>query len=90
MSGPSFIKMNNKHLILTFSAIYFDGKESDSLRWVDGKNQLVKEETYTIVAYPHEKTLGLVTINDKTGKRPVYLVIFLSLGLSLINLSLHS
>ena len=28
---------------------------------------MVKEETYTVVAYPGEHTLGLVTIKDKTG-----------------------
>ena len=49
MSGPSFINMNNKHLILIFSAIYFDGKESDSLRWVDGKNQLERKSVSLII-----------------------------------------
>ena len=52
---------------MTFSAIYFDGKESDSRRFEGGKNKMVKEETYTVVAYPGEHTLGLVTIKDKTG-----------------------
>ena len=49
MSGSSFINMNNKHLILIFSAIYFDGKESDSLRWVDGKNQLERKSVSLII-----------------------------------------
>ena len=49
MSGPSFINMNNKNLILIFSAIYFDGKESDSLRWVDGKNQLERKSVSLII-----------------------------------------
>lgn len=52
---------------LIFSAIYFDGKESDSRRFVDGKHKFVKEETHTVVAYPGEQTLGIVKIDDKSG-----------------------
>lgn len=53
--------------MLPFSAISFDAKESDSLEWINGKNQKVRRETYTILAYPGEHSLGLVTIDDKTG-----------------------
>ena len=55
------------YTFLYFIAICFDGKESESLVWLDGKNQKIREETYTILAYPGGHSLGFVTIDDKTG-----------------------
>lgn len=46
----------------------FDGKESETLVYLNGKNQKVKQETYTLLAYPGEHSLGFVSLDDKSGR----------------------
>ncbi|KAL5252354.1 hypothetical protein ACHWQZ_G015204 [Mnemiopsis leidyi] len=53
---------------LKFSGLCFDGKESETLVYLNGKNQKVKQETYTLLAYPGEHSLGFVSLDDKSGR----------------------
>lgn len=49
------------------AGIYFDGKEGDSLHHTDGKNLMSRDEMYTLVGYPGEKSLGSCFMENGTG-----------------------